>query len=360
MSDTAFATNRAWVDEAVRKIEGDLTRTADTHLITLDFPASLAIDGIDVYFKDESTHPTGSLKHRLARSLLLYALCNGWVGPKTTLVEASSGSTAISEAYFAGLLGLPFIAVVPKSTAASKCDLIRFYGGQLHFVEKSNEVYEAARELARQTGGHYMDQFTYAERATDWRGNNNIAESVFAQMIHERHPIPRWVVVGAGTGGTSATFGRYVRYKRLPTDVAVVDPEESVFHPYFKTGDSTLTSVHSSRIEGIGRPRAEPSFIREVITDVLPIADLASIAAMRMMSEWLGHRVGPSTGTNLMGVLQLMRRMQANGEMGSIVSLICDGGDRYAHLYDDAWVEQHIGKGLQTYLKGGLTQGMAS
>ena len=60
-----------------------------------------------------------------------------------------------------------------------------------------------------------MDQFTYAERATDWRGNNNIAESIFAQLALERHPVPAWIVVGAGTGGTSATIGRYVRYRRL-------------------------------------------------------------------------------------------------------------------------------------------------
>ncbi|MFC3374304.1 hypothetical protein [Glutamicibacter protophormiae] len=69
-----------------------------------------------------------------------------------------------------------------------------------------------------------MDQFTFAERATDWRGNNNIAESVFAQMSAERYPIPSWIVVGAGTGGTSATFGRFVRYKRHDTKVAVADP----------------------------------------------------------------------------------------------------------------------------------------
>ncbi len=74
-----------------------------------------------------------------------------------------------------------------------------------------------------------MDQFTYAERATDWRGNNNIAESIFAQLSLERHPVPVWVVVGAGTGGTSATIGRYSRLRPLPTRLCVVDPENSSF-----------------------------------------------------------------------------------------------------------------------------------
>ena len=76
-----------------------------------------------LYLKDESTHITGSLKHRLARSLFLYALCNSWIDEDTTVVEASSGSTAVSEAYFAALLGLPFVAVMPASTSRAKIAL---------------------------------------------------------------------------------------------------------------------------------------------------------------------------------------------------------------------------------------------
>src|SRR5690606_24172056 len=195
----------AWVDEAIRLLEADANRSADTHLHVFPLPAEW---GIDLYLKDESVHPTGSLKHRLARSLILYGLVNGRIHENTTLVEASSGSTAVSEAYFARMLGLPFVTVVPRSTSQEKIDLIEFYGGSCHFVEQASEISAEARRLAAECGGHYLDQFTYAERATDWRGNNNIAESVFSQLAQERHPIPRWIVVGAGTGGTSATFGR--------------------------------------------------------------------------------------------------------------------------------------------------------
>jgi len=133
------------------------------------------------------------------------------------VVEASSGSTAVSEAYFAALLGLPFIAVMPASTSASKVTLIESQGGRCHFVERSSDVYAEAERVAKETDGHYLDQFTNAERATDWRGNNNIAESIFVQMRDEQHPIPDWIVVGAGTGGTSATIGRYIRYRRHAT-----------------------------------------------------------------------------------------------------------------------------------------------
>ena len=120
---------QSWLSTAIARIEADFQRSADTHLIALPAPA-LQAKGIDLYLKDESTHPTGSLKHRLARSLFLYALCNGWIKEGTTVVEASSGSTAVSEAYFARLLGLPFVAVMPRSTSPEKIVQIEFYGGR--------------------------------------------------------------------------------------------------------------------------------------------------------------------------------------------------------------------------------------
>ena len=210
---------RHWVNEAVRKIEADFQRSADTHLIKLPLPC---YPNVDIYLKDESTHPTGSLKHRLARSLFLYGLCNGHITQDTPVIEASSGSTAVSEAYFARLIGLPFIAIMPASTAKEKIKLVEFYGGRCHFVERGDQIYAEAERLAKEMNGHYMDQFTYAERATDWRGNNNIADSIFKQMEQERFPLPRYIVMSAGTGGTSATLGRYIRYRRFTTELVIV------------------------------------------------------------------------------------------------------------------------------------------
>ena len=334
--------SRDWVHHAIETIEADFQRSADTHLIALPIPA-LNTQGIDFYFKDESTHPTGSLKHRLARSLFLYALCNGWLHAHSTVVEASSGSTAVSEAYFARLLGLPFVAVMPQNTSPEKIALIEFYGGRCHFVQAANQVYEAAQSIARDSGGHYMDQFTYAERATDWRGNNNIAQSMFEQMARERHAVPTWVVVGAGTGGTSATIGRFVRYCQHPTQLCVVDPEGSVFAAYHASGDASITAA-GSRIEGIGRPRVEPSFVRHLIDRMQVISNTESIAAMRLLSSMLGRRVGPSTGTNFVAMLDLAAQMKSRGQSGSILSLICDSGERYLPTYhNETWVNECVG-----------------
>jgi len=329
---------RAWVNEAIRKVEADSNRSADTHLHVFPLPPAW---GIELYLKDESVHPTGSLKHRLARSLFLYALCNGWIMEGTTVIEASSGSTAVSEAYFARLLGLPFVAVMPETTSQEKIDLIEFYGGRWHLVEHPSAIYEESRRLAAETGGHYMDQFTYAERATDWRGNNNIAESVFEQLALERHPIPEWVVVGAGTGGTSATMGRFIRYRCYDTRLCVVDPENSAFFEGWARDDSSYTTATGSRIEGIGRSRVEPSFVPSVVDAMISVPDAASIATARWCSAVTGRLVGGSTGTALWGALKLVAQMHSAGEQGSVVTLLCDGGERYAHTYyDDSWLSE--------------------
>ena len=329
---TICAEDRDWVRQAIARIVADYNRSSDTHLIRVD---ALCRDGIDFYLKDESTHPSGSLKHRRARSLFLYGLCNGHIRKDCPMVEASSGSTAISEAYFARLIGVPFIAVVPDTTVHEKIAAIESRGGECHAVPGA-QLYADAEATASRLGGHYMDQFTFAERATDWRGNNNIAESLFAQMEKEPHPRPSWVVMSAGTGGTSATIGRYIRYHPdylCTTKLCVVDPENSVFFDAFQSGDRSITSPTGSRIEGIGRPRVEPSFVPSVIDWMMRVDDSASIATVWWLDEVLGRKCGGSTGTNVYGALTLAGEMIANGEKGSIVSMICDPGERYLETY---------------------------
>ncbi len=330
-----------WISESIKKIEADYQRSADTHLFKLEIPQ---LEGVDIYLKDESTHPTGSLKHRLARSLFLYALCNGKLEESKPVIEASSGSTAVSEAYFAKMLGLPFIAVMPRSTAQSKMNEVTLYGGQCHFVNSAPEMHQTASRLAEETGGHFMDQFVYAERATDWRGNNNIAESIFLQMQREPFPVPHTLVMSAGTGGTSATLGRYIRYKGFDTRLLVVDPEHSVFYDSYVQKDRTLTADFSSRIEGIGRPKVEQSFQPDVIDEMMKVPDAASVATIHWLERLIGRKAGASTGTNLWGALQVAKDMMNNKQRGSIVSLMCDSGERYLNTYYDvAWVRREIG-----------------
>lgn len=338
---------RAWEQWALAQLEAEAARSGETPLLSWELPPEW---GIDLYLKDESKQPTGSLKHRLARSLFVYALCNGKLKPGRQIIEASSGSTAVSEAYFAKLLDLPFVAVMPKNTSKAKIASIEQLGGECHLVSDPTSIYSEAARLAEENDGIFLDQFTYAERATEWSGETNIAASIARQMANEEHPVPSWIVMGAGTGGTSATFGRYYRREGVDTAICVADPEGSAYAPAWETNDLAVTAA-GSRIEGIGRPRVEPSFIPELIDSVIRVPDGASIAAMRFGSEHLGQLVGGSTGTSLWAAFQIIADMRKNGQKGSVVSVISDHGERYLDTYyNDEWVKSQ-GIELEPYFE---------
>ena len=335
---TAPRDERAWTAAAIDCLQREAARSADTHLLHMRFPA---FAGIDFYFKDEAAHPTGSLKHRLARSLFLYALCNGRLREGQAVVDASSGSTAISEAWFARLLGLPFVAVMPDCTAPAKIEAVRALGGRCELTGAGVCTQAHARAIAAD-GACFLDQFGLAERATDWRGNNNIAESILDQLAREPHPQPAWIVCGVGTGGTSATIGRYLRYRGLRTRLCVAEPSGSGYVHGWRSRDPQAVASTATLIEGIGRPKVEPGFVFDVVDDVLEVDDVDSIAGAWLLEGLLGRRYGGSSGTNLVACLQLAEAMRERGEAGSIVTLLCDRGERYAQtLFDPAWLATH-------------------
>ncbi|MFT4607555.1 MAG: cysteine synthase A [Gammaproteobacteria bacterium] len=169
-------------------------------------------------------------------------------------------------------------------------------------------------------------------------------------MEQEPHSIPHTVLMSAGTGGTSATLRRYFRYKAYPTQLVVVDPENAVFFDYYHSRDKDLCADVGSRIEGIGRPQVEPSFQADVVDRMIRVPDAASIAIMLWLDRLIGRKPGASTGTNLWGVFQVAQEMMGKQQSGSIVSLMCDSGERYLDTYYDSdWVANNIGD-LQVYV----------
>lgn len=328
----------SWIREAIAIVNADDNRSSDTHLISVPLPA---LPKLKLYIKDESTHITGSLKHRLARSLFLYGLCNGKIQRDTPIIEASSGNTAISEAYYAHLLGLQFIAVMARGTSPEKIRRVQRYGGECLFVDDACQDRLLARELAAEMHGHFMDQFTFAERATDWRSNNNIAESIFHQLSSEPYPNPHWIICGAGTGGTAATLGRYIRYNGYTTQVCVVDPEHSVYYDSYHARDEYIAIQRGSGVEGIGRPQVEPSFLPEIIDHMIKVPNAASYAAIQLLEEMLGRRYGGSTGTNFYGACRLMAQMAQQHESGALVMIGCDAGELYHDTYyNPQWLQE--------------------
>jgi cysteine synthase A len=264
------------------------------------------------------------------------AVVRGDIRQDTTVVEATAGNTAVATAYFAQLIGVPFVAVVPGRTSPAKRGRIERYGGSCHAFDPPAAIYDEAARLAAEVGGHYLDHLAAAKHAEDWRAEDSVGAALLAQVAAAEGSPPAWVVVGVGTGATSATLGSHLRYHGCPTRLAAVDPEHSAYWPSWVTGYPGYGTGMPSRIEGIGRPRMEPSFVPAVIDHMIQVPDAASVAAMRHLHELAGLHAGPSTGTNLWGVWQLIAGMVAEGRRGSVVSLMCDAGDRYAGSYYNA------------------------
>ncbi|MCC5575745.1 pyridoxal-phosphate dependent enzyme [Microtetraspora sp. AC03309] len=321
-----------WATQAIGRLDQEQEWAGTTPLREFPLPAGW---GVRLLLKDESAQPTGGLKHRLARALFRDAIVTGRISEGTTVVEATGGAMATAQAYFARLLGLPYIAVMPKKS--SGVDVERL-GGTCRYVDPPLAVYGEAGHLADRLGGHYLDHYT-AAATVDWHGGS-LAEELFRQVDE----CPRWIVVGAGTGATSAAVGRHLRGHGLPGRLAVVDPENSAYFPGWTYGAADYATGMPSRIEGIGRPRMEPGFATDVVDLVVPVPDAASVAAARRVREATGLAVGAATGANLWGALELIDRMRAEGVCGDVVTVIGDAGTRHLRTcHDDAWAES---KGL--------------
>jgi len=123
-----------------------------------------------------------------------------------------------------------------------------------------------------------------------------------------------------------------------------------VFYDSYVSGDRSLTSQQGSNVEGIGRPRVEPSFIPSVIDRMIKVPDAASYATIHFLQQVLDRRCGGSTGTNVYAAFEIITELNAAGESGSVVSMLCDGGERYLNTYyNDEWLKQK-GFDLNPYL----------
>ncbi|MFI9009349.1 pyridoxal-phosphate dependent enzyme [Actinosynnema sp. NPDC053489] len=313
----------AWAAGAIRRVREDHRPTP---------LRELRVGGARVFLKDETTLPTGSTKDRAVAAMLCHAIASGRVTEGTGVVVATAGAVAVSTARYAALLDLPFTALVPANSDPDVLERIVHAGGRWQrAAQPPAALQHEARTLAEGWGAHFLDHFADAEPAVAaWPPT--LADELFAQLPEP----PRWVVVGAGTGATSAAIGRHIRREGLDTRLALVDPENSAYFPAWASGAHDYGTGLPSRIPGIGRPRVEPGFQPGVLDLVVPVPDAASVAAL----HWLHRRgvdAGPSTGAALWGIHHLVGAMR---EAGPFAAVIADRGTPYRRtFFDRAWLE---------------------
>ncbi|WP_223291120.1 pyridoxal-phosphate dependent enzyme [Streptomyces avicenniae] len=329
-----------WAAEAILRLMADAGPATPTPLRRVPLPA---LPDVDLYLKDESALPTGSLKYRLAQAMLCQAIGTGALARGMTVVMGTGGAVAVATARLATLAGLPFVAVVPAKTPRAVRAGIERQGGACRDAEGPPAgLHEEARAFAARVGAHFLDHYTDAAPAlAAWPGPT-AADEIFAALRTHRHPVPAWLVAGAGTGATSAALGRHIRGGGHPTRLAVADPENSAYFPAWASGCRDYATGMPSRVPGIGRPRVEPGFAPELIDLVIPVPDAAGAAALRWLHGTAGVPAGPATGTVLWAACHLAARLREAGTGGSVVAVMGDGAEPYraTHL-DPAWADAH-------------------
>lgn len=362
----------SWRSEAVKRLWAERRRMDRTPLFRLSLPG---FRHVDVLLKDESVTKSGSLKHRYAWALIMWAVVDGKINANTTVYEASAGNTAASEAYFCSLIGVKFIAVVPQSTEQAKVANIESYGGHVLKARPGMMLIQAQHE-ADANGGFFMNQFANSDKAEEFHESGdcphesvNLMHEILAQMRADKSltvKFPHYFVHPAGTGGTITSVGRYAKKYDLPTEIVLVDSEFSVYYDYVMEGkfvnESGASFWISPGMAGTGFGTLGPvkfgvtsSLLPSVIDRAIKVPDLASTAAMLVLRN-RGINAGASTGLNLLGILHIAAtapyaKLSSNQRL-TIVTSLGDSGDNYISSYfNRTWIAEnfsHLG-GLQVY-----------
>ena len=230
-------------------------------------------------------HPTGSLKHRLARSLFLYALCNGWIRAGH---DRRRGLLGLDR-------GLRGVLRADARAAVHRGDARLHQQGEVR-ADRVPGRRAATWSTIRPRWSSRPEARRSSAAATSWTSSptpsgppTGAATTTSPSRSFSRWPrsgtrFRRGSSSGAGTGGTSATIGRYVRYQRLLHQDLRGGPGELGLLPGLRRGRLVVRDRLGSRIEGIGRPKVEASFLPSIVDRMMRVPDAASLAAMRIAS----------------------------------------------------------------------------
>jgi cysteine synthase A len=293
--------------------------------------------GRRIFGKAEFLNPGGSVKDRAAKGILDDAEASGKLSPGGTIVEGTAGNTGIALALIGNERGYKSIIVVPDDQSREKIDLLRTYGADVRTVPAvpftdQNNYYHVARRIAEETpGGFWANQFENT-------ANSRYHEATTGPEIWEQSggKIDAFVAA-AGTGGTVAGVSSALKARDNTILTVLCDPMGSSLFNYVNTGE--LRPEGESELEGIGIKRVTQNFAGAPIDRAIRADDKDAVA----MVHWLLHNeglfVGGSSGLNVLGATRIARELP---EGSVVVTILCDGGERYlSKLFNETWLREN-------------------
>src|SRR6266702_1332280 len=292
-----------------------------------------------LFLKLENQNPTGSIKDRIALSMIEAAERDGSLQPGGTVIEATAGNTGLGLALVAGAKGYRVLLVIPDKMSQEKISHVKALGAEVRITRSDvtrghPEYYQdvAARLAEEIPGAFYVNQF--GNPANPLAHERTTGPEIWEQMRHDVDAI----VVGVGSGGTLTGLGRFFnRVKpRRGIEMVLADPKGSVLYEYVKSGK--LNEAGSWAVEGIGEDFIPDITDMSLVTEAFEIDDAESFVTVRELLRKEGIFGGSSTGTLVAGALHYCRKQT---KPKRVVSFVVDTGNKYlSKMYDDFWMTE--------------------
>jgi cystathionine beta-synthase len=288
-----------------------------------------------LFVKLESQNPGGSIKDRIALSMIAAAEEDGRLQAGGTVVEATAGNTGLGLALVARAKGYRTLLVIPDKMSAEKVLHLKALGAEIRMtrsdVTKGHpEYYQdmAARLAADIPGAFYVNQF--GNPANPLAHERTTGPEIWEQMHHEVDAI----VCGVGSGGTLTGLTRYFSRTSPRTEMVLADPEGSVLAPYVETGN--IGEAGSWVVEGIGEDFIPPIADLSGVRKAYAIPDSESLATARELLRSELILGGSSSGTLVAAALRYCREQSTAKR---VVSFVPDTGSKYlSKMYNDFWM----------------------
>lgn len=288
-----------------------------------------------LFLKLENQNPGGSIKDRIALSMIEAAEGDGRLKAGGTLIEATAGNTGLGLALVAAQKGYRLILVIPDKMAQEKIFHLRALGAEVRMtrsdVGKGHAEYyqDIAERLAQEIpGAIYINQF--GNPANPLAHETGTAPEIWAQMEHRIDAI----VCGVGSGGTLSGIGRFMKRVSPSTKMILADPKGSVLTDLIQTGK--MPKAGSWLVEGIGEDFVPPVCDLSLVSEAITVTDAESFATARELLRKEGLLAGSSSGTLISAALRYCR---AQATPQRVVSFVCDSGNKYlSKMFNDYWM----------------------
>lgn len=290
----------------------------------------------ELFVKLESHNPGGSIKDRIARTMIESAEKNGKLAPGGTIVEATAGNTGLGLALIAALKGYKIVLVVPDKMSREKVQHCKALGAEVIVtrsdVTKGHPDYyqDVAERIARERGGYYINQFSNPDNPR--AHEESTGPEIWEQMGHDVDA----VVCGVGSGGTLSGIGRYFKKIGAKTEMVLADPEGSILEPLVERGEKVKPG--SWQVEGIGEDFIPSILDLSLVKKAYSISDTESFETVRQLLQREGILGGSSSGTLVAAALRYCRAQKTKKR---VVTFICDRGDKYlSKAFSDPWIRE--------------------